>query len=1824
MSWYPQPQIYSMIFKTNKNGITIGGKTVDEISEDFDKLSNYISEKASKISSNLSVVQDKINSKNTPSTWSYDELPNSNISNLNKENYSIADKIREQNEYNELLKNENSSIEAAIELSKRRAKNYDETLPKLTEINNEYEKQRQLELEDKYNSTIKERNNEYDKYLSNLNTEVEESKKVQDSIENISPDTLEELGYKQKGYLKEIREEQQQFSDALTRVDTASVESLLPKKEDVKGYYDELLAEQREFQSQLNAIETTPIDSLKRDQYSEILSEQADGQMALNLSATEYNDTLSTQNDLSNQRVLTLSEETDGQMALIMAENEGVSAKQKDIAETTSQIVAKEALVEASNKELLSNVNEKLAKTGVTSATEELTIAKLREIAASNEEGSALAKETLKMLGLGEASKATSIAIKGLALAGNMVVGILAGFVISKAIEGLDNLVHAADNAKESAEGFASSFSSMNDEFSSNDSKLSDLQKQYDELSNGVNSLGENVSLTTDQYDEYKQVVSKISDMMPSLLARYDDEGKKIGFVQGKLSDLNAEYDKYKKNKAMDLVNGENDNGDSIKDVFDNYQYQTAHTDVNGNVVGKRKMFGDSNYEKILALQSEIDSGYDGIFGQNKLTNEDIEKKTALIQKYQSEIDASVSAIQNALSAIAQSGDEYYKLSDQEQQFLDTYINSLSQDFIDENNLTNETNARTFINNLINDIESGKPEIMKAYNDLFSFNIDDTDLSPEEVQKKVNELIQQLAKALGEDNWQDLKIRLGFEFVDDNVKDYDAAINRFKSSEEANIEELKQSYQEAIDKRKELYSGENYVGNVDINNRPVVINDDGSYSTTSTSFQEKWVGDEENGHYIIAHFTPILPDGTVLDEDSLNEYIDKILNSDDPMEADKVENGGKGIVYKVDTEINGKEIKDDNLEDAFGVADAWDVDMHNLQDKMYQDEAKIKGQIAQFGNDVDGSQKIKDFFDTEGINTDEEINEFNEVTKGVNDADLAIQKWNEHKKESNETDISLPDTETLKQQISDLNSAIDSIQSAYDTLNSAVEEYNSNGGTLSIDTIQSLLSLSNEYLACLQVENGQLSLNADAMNALAQAKLDEAQATAVTQAMTELQAIANGEAAQSTTNYISGNAALMSSLAQLSGSYEGVAQAAMTAAQAQKLSAFISNASAKDKTATENVMKGLDTKLKLIQSTQNKIKSSGISFSKKSSASKAASKSAEKTMEDIQKQWKEYLDKYLAMYKAELDAGLIDFNTFLNKSRSLLDEYYRDGKISAKDYWDSVKSLYENQLSIYDKVLSAVTRRIEKEVDGIQDIIDGLEKQNDALQKQLDEYDSILSVVDEVYEKQIQALEDEKGLLQDKIDAINDTNDALDLQYRKEQAIIALKRAQEQRTKKVFNGKEFIFTTDQNAVRDAQQTLQDIKTEELINNLEKEQEGIDAEIEKLQEYKEKWQEITSAKETEQNKQLAIALWGQDYERFILQNRISDIENFKNNYVSIQKQIENNQGLIESYNQKVDYYNKLKEQWTSITDAYKQAQEDQYATMVLGAQWESNVLNSRLDTLNKFKNEYIAIQQQIVNAALEAARAVQVSTTQANSSLGGGNYSNNMPVSTPQSTPTKYFHVVQKVSSGYSSEKNAEEKIDRYNGDGVLWDGSNNKWYVYKNKNYSSTPFKTYSDAINSDIYKKAGRLKAVAYYASGTSNAKKGLNIVGEAGTETYIDNDGNVSLVTKPTLIPMEGGETVINASETKKILANMDNLIPLQDYDNPLSGLNLRPIDYSSMVMSNMKLPDYSKFAVNRGESTTISIGDIHLHEVNNVDSLANAIIRELPSKISQKLGQ
>lgn len=950
-----------------------------------------------------------------------------------------------------------------------------------------------------------------------------------------------------------------------------------------------------------------------------------------------------------------------------------------------------------------------------------------------------------------------------------------------------------------------------------------------------------------------------------------------------------------------------------------------------------------------------------------------------------------------------------------------------------------------------------------------------------------------------------------------------------------------------------------------------------------------------------------------------------------------------------------------------------------------------------------------------GVCTDNSSEEVQKLIDLLVELGIVQGNINSDVQHETQTSFEIPDAETLKQQISDLNSAIDSIQSAYDTLNSAVEEYNSNGGQLSIDTIQSLLSLSDEYLACLQVENGQLSLNADAMAQLAQAKLDEAQATAVTQAMTELNAIANGEAAQSTTNYITGNAALMDSLAKLSGSYEGVAQAAMTAAQAQELSAQISAASAKDKTATENVMKGLDTKLKLIQSTKNAISAGNFaSVSKKTSKSGSSSKSSksskdelkeafeteydllkhnlemeyiteedyyngvqdlnekyfagkEKYLDDYRKYeeevykglksyYKSYCDDMMDYYDKKLDASKMSYKEYCDSVSKMLADMHNSGKISDKDWYDYTKTMLEKQKDAYDRALSAITRRLQKEIDAWQAKIDALNDQNDVLNDQKDNYDKILSAVSNVYDKEIDRLNEQKDLLQDQIDALNDKNDALDLQYRKEQALYALQKAQQQRTRKLYvEGKGYIYDTDNEAIRDAQKDLDDITNEELINSLQKEQDKIQESIDILEKYKEKWNEIPDAWDKAVSEQLAIELWGQEYEKLILLNRTSDIENFKTKYLKIQSQINDNEELIKSYNEKVDYYNKLKDQWSSLSDEYSNSVDDMYAKMLLGQSWETDVLNGRLSTLNDFRNQYNDIQKSISDmawqsanaqiSALNAVKAAEATKAQTSGGSNGysgssGNVSSVSKPSQPKKDTVQHYWIYRTLGT-FNTNGQASSKIGMLGGDGVISVGG--KYLVVKWKKGYVTRGEASSNIVNyggNGVYKR---------YASGTDNAKKGWNIVSEENPELIIRNNGEIDLAKGEQFYNFQGGEKVIPANETKEILKNQGNVEQLSDSDviTRKDGSILKPIHYeyenmltnfikdnpdymySMNTMSDNMCRDLFKNAENvnydnRSVDNKVSIGEIHLHEVPNVDQFARELDRQLAGIVDQKLSR
>lgn len=1443
--------------------------------------------------------------------------------------------------------------------------------------------------------------------------------------------------------------------------------------------------------------------------------------------------------------------------------------------------------------------------------------------------------------GLTKSSKAAELGMKALAMAGNMLLI----YALTSAVDIIYKCATASDRLAESA-------AQMGSEFASTKSDISDYKTKIEELYQTIN---DDTSSYEDTYNA-RQELLKIQDEM---IDKFGDEADAVKLVTDAINGQTDSLDTLTQDKWQETVNAFNsDRGkgwtEKVADAFANIGHgnnfqrmidEMEDTEVTFHMI---PMYGDDTYEEFSKkLKKDFGADITRAERDDAITLsgdlDTIHKQLLNIQtlaKGMGMDDTFLNDLGNQADEVKSKLDEYQEM----------YSQHVLYDKVLSDTETLNKAGKTY--------EESFNEINKAYEKYQDAFASGDEESIEKAKQNYAEIVQSTTEGLDDQSVIDY-----FNSMYPDLQEVVGGWNfevKFKAAIDDDSDDFEKGVQDAVNKFNTVEDIKNY--------NPKVATDE----QKDAYLQLKQYADDY---------------GLTLDQ-----LIDKLVQLGLLQSQSKSD-----LLNKL---IPSKSIPTAGVTSALtDVIDSVDADeATKWVESLTEEEAKLANS--------------KDFENA----LEEQKKKLNGASLSADDYTAALQtvkdKQNENSQVTSEDSFEIPDADTLKQQISDLNSAIDSIQSAYDTLNSAVEEYNSNGGQLSIDTIQSLLSLSDEYLACLQVENGQLSLNADAMAQLAQAKLDEAQATAVTQAMTELQAIANGEAAQSTTNYITGNAALMDSLAQLSGSYEGVAQAAMTAAQAQELSAQISAASAKDKTATENVMKGLDTKLKLIQSTNNAISTGNFaSIAKKSSSSGSSSKSSkdelkeafqaeydllkhnldmeyiteedyyngvqalnekyfagkeeyldeyrkyeEEVYKGLKSYYKSYCDDMMDYYDKKLDASKMSYKEYCDSVSKMLSDMHNSGKISDKDWYDYTKTMLEKQKDAYDRALSAITRRLQKEIDAWQAKIDALNDQNDILNDQKDNYDKILSAVSNVYDKEIDRLNEQKDLLQDQIDALNDKNDALDLQYRKEQALYALQKAQQQRTRKLYvEGKGYIYDTDNEAIRDAQKDLDDITNEELINSLQKEQDKIQESIDILEKYKEKWNEIPDAWDKAVSEQLAIELWGQEYEKLILMNRTSDIENFKTKYLKIQSQINDNEQLIKSYEEKVEYYTKLKEQWQSLTDEYSNSVDDMYAKMLLGQSWESDVLNGRLSTLNDFRNQYNDIQKSISDmawqsanaqiSALNAVKAAEATKAQTSGGSNGysgssGNVSSVSKPSQPQKDTVQHYWIYRTLGT-FNTNGQASSKIGMLGGDGVISVGG--KYLVVKWKKGYVTRGEASSNIVNyggNGVYKR---------YASGTDNAKKGWNIVSEENPELIIRNNGEIDLAKGEQFYNFQGGEKVIPANETKEILKNQGNVEQLSDSDviTRKDGSILKPIHYeyenmltnfikdnpdymySMNTMSDNMCRDLFKNAENvnydnRSVDNKVSIGEIHLHEVPNVDQFARELDRQLAGIVDQKLSR
>lgn len=177
-------------------------------------------------------------------------------------------------------------------------------------------------------------------------------------------------------------------------------------------------------------------------------------------------------------------------------------------------------------------------------------------------------------------AKAANVAMKGLAIAGNMLLSIGISFVISEGIKLIDNYIHRVDNAKDALEEFNSSVKEQKDNFSTQESWINENGKRFEELSQGVDKFGHNISLTTDEFSEYKDMTSKIAEMFPTMIKGYNDQNDVILKNKGSVDELTEAY---KKNQEAYYADIRSKSGDS----FDNFKTAISGDKKNAEILGK-------------------------------------------------------------------------------------------------------------------------------------------------------------------------------------------------------------------------------------------------------------------------------------------------------------------------------------------------------------------------------------------------------------------------------------------------------------------------------------------------------------------------------------------------------------------------------------------------------------------------------------------------------------------------------------------------------------------------------------------------------------------------------------------------------------------------------------------------------------------------------------------------------------------------------------------------------------------------------------------------------------------------------------------------------------------------------------------------------------------------------------------------------------------------------------------------------------------------------------------------------------------------------------
>lgn len=279
--------------------------------------------------------------------------------------------------------------------------------------------------------------------------------------------------------------------------------------------------------------------------------------------------------------------------------------------------------------------------------------------------------------------------------------------------------------------------------------------------------------------------------------------------------------------------------------------------------------------------------------------------------------------------------------------------------------------------------------------------------------------------------------------------------------------------------------------------------------------------------------------------------------------------------------------------------DFWQNDNNNSMDVSFTFD-KVNSAVQTLEDTIDGfdASKLNDLLwgTNEGL-TDEQAQALAALRKALTDMDFSadtdgvnafIQALVQVGIVAQSSAGQVDELAAGAQKMEDISSKMDEIQSAYKASTSAMEEYNQYG-YMSLDSLQSLLTMNTEYLNCLELVNGKLQINKQSYAELLAAEYAEAAATILSNAQHEVANLTADDTAESTDDLKEKTEAEKTALENLLPALKNATAATATYSAAQEFANEVEKAGERgvDPAKLEEITNRTNTQLSLLYTNMN-------------------------------------------------------------------------------------------------------------------------------------------------------------------------------------------------------------------------------------------------------------------------------------------------------------------------------------------------------------------------------------------------------------------------------------------------------------------------------------------------------------------------------------------------------------------------------------------------------------------------------------------------------------